>query len=276
MSLRTTLRPAVTAARRAKRSISAPVLRRLADAQPRTLSAMVRVRDEEEFLETALESIEPAVDEIVVVDNLSTDGTPEIIRRLREKYPAKVRAFTYPHTIARYGEENATLAASPGGMASPRLLANYYNWCLERCTQGFVLKWDGDMVATEALEVRAAEFRSSRLDIRHFLGVNLHPDRRHLVAGLRYEDPEPRFFVRRLAKYDNGFGVCERFTSPYEQAEVGRVDRVDEPLYVHLRYCKHDPSGHISPITAVQKVYDLSAGEPVSADVAATVARWHL
>ncbi len=48
----------------------------------RTISAMERVRNETEFLYPAVESIADAVDEIVLVDNLSSHATPAIIERL--------------------------------------------------------------------------------------------------------------------------------------------------------------------------------------------------
>ncbi|GMA24880.1 hypothetical protein GCM10025864_26390 [Luteimicrobium album] len=193
---------------------SSPLLRRTLRRAPRTFSAMIRVRNEEQFLEAAVRSIADSMDEIVIVDNLSTDGTPDVIARLRESLGTKVVPLRYPFEVARYGEENRRLASTKDGLRSPHLLANYYEWCLAHCTRGFVVKWDGDMIATDAFPALIDGLRSAEIAVRYFHGANLHASGTSLIAGLPYEDAEPRAFLRRFARYDNGFDVWERFRSP--------------------------------------------------------------
>jgi hypothetical protein len=118
-------------------------------SSPRRISAMLRVRDEEEFLHAAVSSIADLVDEIVLVDNQSTDRTPEIVRQLASEHSDKVAVHAYPHPVARVGAEQAA-AARGRREAGVRTLAEYYNWCLARCREPFVLKWDGDMIALPA------------------------------------------------------------------------------------------------------------------------------
>ena len=101
------------------------------------------------------------------------------------------------------------LARSPSGRHSPRLLANYYNWCLAKCKMKYVVKWDADMVATPKLVDAVSYFRDSSAQVMCGSGANVHPDRIHYVATDGFyssiEDYEPRLFVRRFARYiDDG------------------------------------------------------------------------
>src|SRR5208282_2632090 len=65
------------------------------------ISAMMRVKNEEAFLRASAESILPLVDEIVIIDNDSTDATPRIARDLARSHPGKIRVCHYPHAVAR-------------------------------------------------------------------------------------------------------------------------------------------------------------------------------
>src|SRR5438105_10685650 len=118
--------------------------------QRKRISAMLRVKNEEAFLRVAVESIVDLCDEVVIIDNASTDSTATIARELARANPDRVRVCIYEHDVARVGSENRELIATAGGRRSPRLLSNYYNWCLRRCRMNFVLKWAGDMIATPA------------------------------------------------------------------------------------------------------------------------------
>jgi cellulose synthase/poly-beta-1,6-N-acetylglucosamine synthase-like glycosyltransferase len=86
--------------------ISAGVRRRAAvlhaalRRQPRRVSAMLRVKNDEEFLAAAVRSIIDSVDEVVLVDNGSTDATPKVIAALRAEFPDKVVVYGYPYEIA--------------------------------------------------------------------------------------------------------------------------------------------------------------------------------
>lgn len=260
----------------AARVFGTPVLRVVAAAAPRTVSAMMRVRDEEEYLERAVESIVDLVDEVVLVDNLSTDKTPEIIAALVDRYPGKVFAYDYPFEVARQGEENAALGSSRRGRRSPRLLANYYNWCLRRCTKGIVLKWDGDMIATPALADAVRRIRTSRTQLIVITGVNLHEDRRHLIGGRPVEDPEPRLFARWLAWYDNGFGDCERLVSPYDRRFPSFNERFERPAYVHMKYCKQLRFASMSRDMVEEQRTWMDAGPALDPEIAGVVDRWNL
>ena len=120
------------------------------------ISAMVRVRNEEEFLFAAVSSIVDLVNEIVIVDNLSSDGTPGVIAALQRKFPTRVSTHSYPFEVRKVGREHWELASQRTRRPSPHLSSTYYNWALRRCRHPFILKWDGDMIACPAFEASLA------------------------------------------------------------------------------------------------------------------------
>jgi glycosyltransferase involved in cell wall biosynthesis len=84
---------------------------------------------------------------VIVVDNGSTDGTPDVARRTAEEAGAADRlvVHSYPFSVARCGQEHLDTPA-----ASVHSLAYFYNWSFSHVRTGYALKWDGDMVLTEA------------------------------------------------------------------------------------------------------------------------------
>lgn len=245
-SVRTLSRRAGTSIKPFVAKAAWPLAAALAGRPPKRISAMLRVKNEEEYLARAISSIVDHVDELVVVDNLSEDRTPDIIAEAQARNPTKVKSFVYPHQIARYGEENIQLASTAKGRRSPAFLPNFYNWCAARCSHPYILKWDGDTVATAALGPALREFRSSRYQVLWHTGVNLHESRERFIQGRPLEDLEPRLFYRRFSHYENALGYCEGLWSPYLYLFTDFSQRVTEPLYFHLKYCKQQRFSNVS------------------------------
>lgn len=265
-----------TVSRGLGRPSAAPLLTMLSPRRRKTFSAIVKVKNEQEFLERSVRSIVDHVEEVLLIDNLSTDSTPQIIKVLAQEYPNKVRALSYPHVIARNGSENVALWQSRGGRHSPSLLANYYDWCLHQCSEPYALKWDGDTVATDLMAGALDQFRSTSAQALWHIGANLHDSRTHLIRGRPYEDSEPRLFRRQFARYDNSGWECEALQTPYIRHEDRYSDRCSEPLYVHLKYCKVDRFANISAdMKAIVSDYD-QPGEEITPVVRRTVERWKL
>jgi cellulose synthase/poly-beta-1,6-N-acetylglucosamine synthase-like glycosyltransferase len=239
----------------------APVVRVAAYSGPKRISAMMRVKDEEEFVRASACSIIDVVDELVIIDNNSSDATPDIIAALVAEYPGKVRSLRYPHVVARYGDENRELAATREGRRSPRLLANFYNWSMAQCTYEFILKWDGDTIATDAFRKAVADFRVSPKQALWVTGLNLHADGMHLVRGIPREPLEPRLVYRRFARYTNYMGYCEGLESPYIRRFMQYSEFVDQPSYLHMKYRKRNRYVHMSA-NLQQMVVDYRADEP--------------
>ena len=261
----------------------------------RTISAMVRVRDEEQFLEVAIRSIADLVDEIVIVDNLSSDKSPQIIDALWKELPGRVRPYHYPHEIRRVGRENWEL--SDREPDSPNLSSSYYNWCLARCTCPWVLKWDGDMIALDVFADSLERWRVSDREVLVIQGANVHPDFEHLiaartdsreellerlsvkglpawVASLTLDYPEPRLFPKAGARYTNRI----RWTQGFESSALDgkNVLRAADPQYLHMKFCKRDPYANYTDDLAEVIASNVVVGPPLALAMRETLRHWQV
>ncbi|WP_165312837.1 glycosyltransferase [Vibrio ziniensis] len=106
------------------------------------VSCMLRVKNEEDKILACLNSVCDVFDEVIFVDNGSTDNTVAIVKDFVEKNKDKaINIYQYPHNVSRCGDENAN---TPQNSVSS--LAYYYNWCLSKCHYAYVCKWDADML----------------------------------------------------------------------------------------------------------------------------------
>jgi hypothetical protein len=262
---------------------------------------MIRLKDEEEFLYPSVKSVIELVDEVVLVDNLSSDRTPAIMQDLQREYPAKVACYSYAYEIRRRGREHYELASTPEGRSSPHLSSNYYNWCLQKCTKPYVLKWDGDMIATDALGEYVDQWRGMHKAVLRLRGANVHPDRLHLAASkstdadqlaesmpvhriprwltsMGYTYPEARVFPRFGARYGTGVWWTQTLSSPYTSRCVADIFalRVQEPCFLHVKFCKHDPFTGYSAEFVEMLASNLTLGPPLREDWQELLRRWHL
>ena len=190
-------------------------------------SAMVRVRNEARYVERALRSIAGAFDEIVVVDNASEDGTPDIVRRVKEEEGprAGIRLFSYPHRLARFGPEHGRTPPD-----SVRSAVYFTNWALSRCRYRYVCKWDGDMVLRRA----AREPLVALLD-----GIQRGRSSCWVLEGQTvYETPEGEFVLDPTEVN----GEIEIFPYGY------RNRFVHHPMWERLRRPWYMPKGTLDPV----------------------------
>lgn len=255
-------------------------------AQGRDMTAMLRVRNEGQFLDAAVRSVVDLVAEVVIIDNASTDATPDVIIALKQEFPT-VKSFHYPHRLFRVGEEYVN-AMQTVATDDPRKLSTYSNFCLDCATMPFVLKWDGDMVATDRGRDLIRSWAGRAELTCWFPGTNLAPDRIHRLASLEpvvdaggdrnlpgpemlrslaVAFTEPRIFPRAPTRFIDSRS-WETATGPFihgARAERVTLDITDS-CYLHLKYCKDDPHSNQSESFAATIREQARPGDPLSDD----------
>jgi glycosyltransferase involved in cell wall biosynthesis len=108
-------------------------------------TAVLRVKDEAHSLPWVLPGVLRSVEQTIVVDNGSTDGTAEVARGVAEEVglEERLQVLSYPFAVSRCGPEH--LRTFPDSVHS---LTYFYNWSFSHVRTRYALKWDGDMVLT--------------------------------------------------------------------------------------------------------------------------------
>lgn len=200
------------------------------------LSAMMRIKNDEDWIFYAITSIIDYVDEIVIVLQNCTDNTEKIIREIKSE---KIKIYYFPFD------------SFPSGKYHERFLKNsifnrayYYNYALALTSYSYVWKWDGDHAAYES---RVKELReiidSKKIDIIHYQGYDV------FGLELKYlcKDPlcsnEPAIFrVNRKTFYFSSF-VCEKFSYPINiRFRKIKIFNYSKPLFIHFKYAKGEES----------------------------------
>jgi glycosyltransferase involved in cell wall biosynthesis len=183
--------------------------------RPSGLTAIVRIRDEQDWLEPCLLSIATVADQILVGDNGSRDGTPEILHSLADRLGTRLEVFSLPNLDIL-------------GLTNELLRRARYRW---------VIRWDADFVAHTDGPHDIRHFRTWLLshDARRYFMV--YPRMVELAGDLLHQDPaHPTrsdahcFVVSPSLSY-----VYDR--AGYEAPKVPRwyrVDRFDTPCFVHV------------------------------------------
>lgn len=109
-------------------------------------TVVLRVKNEAQSLPFVLPGLFRATQCVVLVDNQSDDGTPDLARRIAEELGLADRLVvtSYPFRVSRCGPEHLYTDAD-----SLHSLTYFYNWSFTHVRTSYSLKWDGDMVLTQ-------------------------------------------------------------------------------------------------------------------------------
>jgi hypothetical protein len=159
-------------------------------------TAVLRVRDEARSLPWVLPPLLRTVRRVVMIDNRSTDGSAAVAREVAEREGAadRLEVLSYPFTVARCGADHLETPES-----SVHSLAYFYNWSFSHVRTAYALKWDGDMVLTDAA---AATLRDLEWQLEAAEAIVRIPRRPLFVAS------------ERLAYLDTALRNCEPWAWP--------------------------------------------------------------
>ncbi len=155
-------------------------------------TAVLRVKDEARSLPWTLPPLLRAVQRIVVADNGSTDGTPDVARAVAEAHGAadRLEVHEYPFSVAPCGAEHLS---TPGD--SLHSLAYFYNWSFAHVRTSYALKWDGDMVLSDAAVNQLRDLAWQLESVEAIIRVPRVPlylaDDRHAYLDLSVRNVEP-------------------------------------------------------------------------------------
>ena len=193
----------------------------------RGISAMIRCKNEEDFIKPCIQSIEHFFDEIIVALNNCTDKTED---KLKEINSDKIKIVYYPHELHYNGPGHDNIPEN-----SVYDNSYYYNWVLGQTSYSHVCKWDADMVAMSSLnkKIRKLVLQSQILFIHGFeiAGKELtyFSRERKIVAS------EPRFFkVDKNTIYKQG-----KFTQYLSYPRMGMQKKIEKSLFLHFKYSKN-------------------------------------
>jgi len=163
------------------------------------ISGFMRLKNESAYLDKAIESHLPGLDELIIVFNDCQDDTPEICSKWADRHPDKIKVFEYQPRVIPIGTPES-LRVDP---RSPNCIANYYNYSLSLTNRKIAIKIDGDHIAVSKRFARICDRvrrdlpRNGRYPI---YGLNITQNEFGEVAIYNYYDFAPDFVGDRRAK----------------------------------------------------------------------------
>ena len=177
------------------------------------ISLIIRAKNEELNIKDCIESVIDLVDEIMFVDNYSTDSTYSFVNKYTQIH-RKIKLYKYNIKVNRVGIEHSNSLKNN----DKNTLGTFYNWCLSKATKNIVFKWDADFICIrnnflELLKIYDLRNREDKIAI-WFTGKTLFENKNKYYLNYQSFYNEYRIF-----SYKNGFKwydgeICE-YTEPY-------------------------------------------------------------
>lgn len=188
------------------------------DTEP-SVSAIFRVKNGEEYIESAILSVSPLASEIVVIDNQSTDETKSIVYRLKKQLVdvVNISYHYYPDEVELAGSGYLERVKSNPS----RSLAKFYTYCFSLGTCDYLMKCDAHVVFTPQGIKAIRDALVSRPKNIRFTGMEI------FGKSLNYE---PSLF-----KNDDNYKFVDLDEWEKLLFEDDNGTLIDTPVFIHLK-----------------------------------------
>jgi len=175
------------------------------------ISLIIRAKNEEININYCINSVIDLVDEIIFIDNNSSDKTLDLIKQYKNN---KIKIYEYKINVSKVGiEHNQAIKNN-----NYNTLGNFYNWCLSKSTKNNIFKWDADFICLkynfiQLVNIYNLRNREDKFAI-WFTGCTLFENNNKF-----YINPDSYYNEYRIFSFKNNFcwydgEVCE-YTEPY-------------------------------------------------------------
>ena len=183
--------------------------------RPQGISVIMRVKDEKDWITLSVQSIKSIADEIVIVDNGSTDGTYEVLKEIASRERDFIKLWQRPDF-------------------DQRMLSNF---ALGQTRFRWIFRWDGDMVAhtTGKYSISGLRDRILSLDGRRYYLIYL----RHinLSGDLSHQDSKEMVHIE---EYIHTWSERAKYIHP------GRFEAIKVPRYYRVLFWYEPYSFHVN------------------------------
>jgi len=198
------------------------------------ISLIIRAKNEELNIKICIESVIDLVDEIIFVDNNSTDNTYNLVYKYAEKYD-KIKLYKYNVNVSKVGKEHYNAIQTK----NPNTLGNFYNWCLTKTNYTNVMKWDADFICIRnnfkcLIDTYKLKTNNDKFAI-WFTGLTLFENN-----NLYYINPNSYYNEFRIFSFKNNFqwydGESCEYVEPYlKDCHENKKYIFEYPLFYELK-----------------------------------------
>ena len=221
------------------------------------ISLIIRAKNEELNIKDCIESVVDLVDEIIFVDNNSTDSTYNIVKKYTEIHK-NIKLYRYNINVSKAGIEHKN-AIDNNDMNT---LGTFYNWCLSKATKYNVFKWDADFICirnnfTQLVNIYNVRERDDKFAI-WFSGKTLFENNNKYYLNYNSYYNEFRIFsYKNNFRWDNG-NICE-YTEPYlNECSPKNKYKYEYPLFYETKRTSIDEFSERSALIDIRDINDFN------------------
>ena len=135
-----------------------------------SLSAVYRVKNASLYIESSILSIAPICQEIIIVDNNSSDDTLDKVKTIKEKLRGRVDIQIYKYTnklaIAGINYKN--------NLNEHNSLARFYEFSFSKATSDYVMKCDAHLIYNPSFYFKVQKMLEQNRRVIIFRGIELY------------------------------------------------------------------------------------------------------